>query len=203
MPAPKASDLGKAGNKGEAAALQTVRCFIPLLPNATTGKQAQQSLPSKAVSASLTGSVSSHDVQARHAGSEASAGGRTQRGNADHDKATSSPSEVEGNATGACHVMGNNALDSAFLASIAEGALASRNEIVPSSEAVAARDHVQQGSAKGTKPVKKRFFDQQQGVDSLAGQKKTCYEMAGTSSSRDAVKYEVQRPVTSCILVQF
>ncbi len=198
MAAPRASGLGKTGSKGEAAAIETIKRCVTLPPNAAAGKRTQQSLPGDGVSASLTGSISSGGMQARHADSEASAAALSQGGNADHGKAMLSSCDVKGNAADAQHVMGNSALNAVFLTNSAEGALASRDDAMPSIAAVAARDHVQQDSARGTKPAKQHLLDQQQGDDSYGGQKKPCRERAGTSSSRDVVTYEVWVLVTSC-----
>ncbi len=178
--------------------METIECCVTLPPNAAAGKRTQQSLPGNGVSASLTGSISPDGMQARHADSEASAAALSQEGNADHSKAMSSSWEVKSNAADAQHVMGSRALNAVFFTNSAEGALAPRDDAMPSIAAVALRDHVQQGSARGTKPGEKRLLDPQPDDDLYGGQKKPCQERAGTGSSRDVVKYEVWVLVTSC-----
>ena len=198
MPAPQAPGLGKAGSKGEAAAVEITERCVTSPPNRAADRQTQQSLPGNGVSASLAGSISPDGMQAGHADSEASAAALSQGGNADHGKAMSSSWVVQSNAADAQQVMGSRAMNAVFFTNSAEGALAPRDDTMPSIEAVAARDHVQQGSARGTKPAEKRLLDPQPSDDSYDGQKKPCPERAGTSSSRDVVTYEVWVLVTSC-----
>lgn len=201
VPAPQAPGLDKTESKGEAAAMEITEHCVTLPPNAAAGKQKQQSLPGNGVSASLTGSISPDGMQARHADSKASAAALSQEGNADHGKAMSSSWEVKSNAADAQQVMGSHAMNAVFFTNSAEDALAPREDIIdamPSVAAVAARDHVQQGSARGTKPAEKRLLDPQPGDDLHGVQKKACPERAGTSSSRDVVTYEVWVLVTSC-----
>ncbi len=202
VPAPQAPGLGKTGSRGEAAAMENTersRC-VTSPPNAAAGKQTQQSLSGNEVSAaaSLTGSISPDGMQARHADSEAGAAALSQEGIADHGRAMSSSWEVKSIAADAQHVMGGRALNAVFFTNSAEGALAPRDDAMPSIAAVAARYHVQQGSATGTKSAEKRLLGPQPGDDSYGGQKKPCPERAGTSLSRDVVTYEVWVLLTCC-----